>query len=335
MPSKRVEMIVKPVRNRRVQPSKPIDSFTYVSLDLQAAAGNKSFTRLLQSQSRKGRRNPISRLTSTGVAKLNGQVRELVEGMTEHHPPRSKRKQAKPRIQRIVHPSMNALLTAVSGVAPPPNVAGFDVSVLALLADAENQLPMTDVVPNQNLGRVAQAGLNPNAPPAYLLEYDPNHADLNFLISSVVHELIHVSTDLNYRKNGLAYQFLNLNMPPGLGPAQIGPELIAQQAILDQNLQDADAVILADNTLLGPLQAHLSDRINNYARAMPGVHYDTVLADMILYLQLNNIQGGPAFKFLRRLVRESNDRRLRDPWWGTKRARRVDPNASWWQIWSW
>lgn len=235
---------------------------------------------------------------------------------------------------------MNALLTAVVGAPAVPAIAGLDPHLRALFDDAENQLPFTDVVANGALGRVAEAGVNPAPPPAYLLEYDPAWPDQQYLISSVLHELLHVSTDRSYDRGGLGggpgLDFLNLNLPTGLvGAPAIGAEMAAQEAILTQNLNDAVAVATADGTLAVAMQNHILNRLNNYALIQPGVHYDTVLADIMAYMELNGVTAGTTYDFIRRLVRESTDRRLNRPWWGVRRPRRVDRNAPWYAFWAW
>jgi hypothetical protein len=244
-------------------------------------------------------------------------------------------------VQRVIYASIPALLAAVwPGPGPVPNVTTFSDSLQKLFTDAEGQLHITDVIAAPGVGRIAEAGFNPAPPPNYILNYDPvlGAGNPNFLIASMLHELLHVSTQENYRKNGVPYDFLNMNLPPGLAiPAAVGNEVNAQLQILDQNLQDAVTVTNAD-PLLTPtpaIRAHVVNRLTNYARAMPDVHYDTVLADILAYLELNGINNGQTFDFITRMVNESTNRRLVNPWWGTKTARRVDRNKKFWQIWEW
>lgn len=258
-------------------------------------------------------------------------------------------------IQRVVYPNMNAALGAVLAahpLAPPvPGMGGFDATLRALFTDAENQLPLTDFILNGGVGNAAAAdgnpAFNPLLPrgpgnPPFRLQYRPTHAsavaDPNYLISAILHELIHVSTEENYGGAPHGYHWLNVQLPPGLAtPAAVGAEVAAQENRLVQNLNDAIAVAAGDATLAGfpGLQAHIINRLTNYSLLNPDVHYDTVLADLMAYMQLNGATNGPTFKFIRRMVKESTDRRLNAPWWGTKRTRRVDRNAWWFQFWKW
>lgn len=241
-------------------------------------------------------------------------------------------------VQRVIYANVEALLAAVwpGGAGPVPDVTTFSVDLQALFADAASQLPLTDVLHTPGLGRIAEAGINPAAPPPYLCEYDPAMGTPEFLVASILHELLHVSTQENYRKNGIVSDFLNMNLPPGLAiPAGVANEINAQMQILDNNLIDAVAVVTADGALPALVQAHVLNRLNNYARPMPSVHYDTVLADILAFMELHGVNSGPAFTFITRLVRESTDRRLVNPWWGTKTARRVDRNTPAWHFWKW
>jgi hypothetical protein len=234
---------------------------------------------------------------------------------------------------------MNALLTAAVGAPAVPNIAGMDQDLQDLFEDAENQLPFTDVVANGASPRAAEASINLNPPPPYELEYNPGWPDQEYLISSLLHELLHVSVDRNYDRGGLGggpgLDFKNMNFPAGLAGAAIGAEMNAQDAVLRQNLNDAVTVTTNDATLGGGMQAHILNRLNNYALAQPGVHYDTVLADIMAYMELNGVTAGTAYDFIRRLVRESTDRRLNRPWWGVRRVRRVNRNAGKYAFWAW
>jgi hypothetical protein len=239
-------------------------------------------------------------------------------------------------IQRVVYPTMDALLTAALG-GPAPDLTGFAPELLAFFQDAEDQLPDVDVVANPGLGRVAEITTVTGAAQPYRLEYDPNEPDQENLVASILHELIHASTHQNYDRGGAVGlpAWLNLNLPPGLvGPA-VGAEVDAQEQVLAQNLLDLDHIVARDNTLSGHMRGFLAERVQYAYVSPPQIHYDTVIADMLAYLELNGYHSGPTYDFLRRLAAEANDRRLVDPYWGVKRARRVERNARWYQGWKW
>lgn len=250
---------------------------------------------------------------------------------------------ASPVVQRVIHPDIDTALAAVLGQAGP-DITQFDPSLRTLFAEAAEFLPFTDFIADPQLGRAAEASKNPNAPPDYLLEYNPNWNDREYLVSSILHELIHASTDHYYNKGGLAQgpngeipEFVNVNFPDGLGGNQqaINAEMRTQRLVLEANLRDAVYVATNDNAVGNQLKLHILDRLNNYALAQPMVHYDTVLADIMAYMQLHNATATATFRFIKRMVDESTDRRTVNPAWGTQRARRVDRKT--WSItfWKW
>lgn len=246
-------------------------------------------------------------------------------------------------VQRVIHPDMDTALATVLGQAGP-DITQFDSSLQTLFAEAEELLPDTDFIADNNLARAAEASKNPNAPPPYLLEYNPNWQDRDYLVSSILHEMIHATTDVYYDKGGLAQgpngeipEFVNVNFPNGLGGNQqaINAEMRVQRLVLEANLRDAVYVATNDGGIGQNLKAHILDRLNNYALAQPMVHYDTVLADIMTYMQLQNATGTDTFRFIKRLVNESTDRRTYYPRWGTQRARRVDRKTWSLTFWKW
>lgn len=246
-------------------------------------------------------------------------------------------------VQRVIHPDMDTALATVLGQAGP-DITQFDPSLQTLFTEAEGLLPQTDFIPDPHLARAAEASKNPNAPPNYLLEYNPNWNDQDYLVSSILHEMIHVTTDVYYDKGGLAQgpngeipEFVNVNFPNGLGGNQvaINAEMRSQRLVLEANLRDAIYVATNDGGIGQNLKAHILDRLNNYALAQPMVHYDTVLADIMTYMQLQNATATDTFRFIKRLINESTDRRTYYPRWGTQRARRVDRKTWSLTFWKW
>ena len=240
-------------------------------------------------------------------------------------------------IQRVIYPDMNALFAAAApGVAPV--IANLSPTLQALIADAENQLPHTDVVAVPGLGRVAEAAPNPAPPPVYLLNYDPATANQRFLLSSLVHELIHLSSAENYDRGGpvpaglLGGWAANLNLPA----AETEASFWAQVGTLSANLNDLYDIVTNDNTLAAPVRAHIRNERIPYGDTLVWFEYDTVLSDILTYLELNNAPANsPTLSFVRRLVNEARDRRLNRPMWGVREARRVESGAAWYKFWKW
>ncbi len=248
-----------------------------------------------------------------------------------------------PVVQRVIHPDIDTALAAVLGQAGP-DITQFDPSLQSLFNEAESMLPETDFIAAPGQGRSAEASKNPAPPPNYLLEYDPTWPDQNYLVASILHELIHAATDVNYRKGGLAQgpageipEFVNLNFPGGLGGNQpaINAEMRTQRLVLEANLRDAVYVATHDTVMSHNLQQHVLNRLNNYALPQPLVHYDTVLTDILAYLELENEKNNETFRFIKRLIDESTNRRVVDPYFGIKRARRVDRKTYSITFWKW
>jgi hypothetical protein len=237
-------------------------------------------------------------------------------------------------LQRVVYNDLDTLLTAALPGAVP-DLTDVSLEVLQFLADAESQVPLVDVVANANLPRAAEITATPGAAQPYQLEYDPNWPDAEYLLASIIHELLHAAVEQQYRWNGAAGvpEWTNLNLPPGLAGAALRSELSAQTGVLGDNIDDLDEVLKGDRTLPQGLKAHVRKRVQ-YA-GEPGWHYDTVIADMLVYMELLGYRAGPTYKYLRRLAAEANDRRRVAPYWGVKRARPVDPSAHWYEFWKW
>lgn len=254
-------------------------------------------------------------------------------------------------VQRLIYDDVETLLSdALGGRQNVPALGQGDRDLRALWDDAEAQLPLTDVVAVEGLDRTARARPTPDGLHPYLLEYDPDADDADWLTSSILHELIHVSTAENYdqREGRRLTPWLNLNLPLGLVqddqededvenqplvPRAVGQEVEAQQDVLEQNLDDLEQVVRGDGDLADP--NWVLERIE-YARGSGShLHYDTILADVQSYLNLRGDTGNATYEFVRRMTREATDRRLVAPWWGTKRTRRVERDARWYEFWKW
>jgi hypothetical protein len=241
-------------------------------------------------------------------------------------------------VQRVVYTSIDAALTGILG-GPLPG--GLDPSLRALVAEADALLAggIVDFQAAPGSTRPAAIGRAPAAaapPVQWVMTYNAAWPGQNYLIATFLHEVLHATMGQHYTGPAVSGNpYLNMQLPAGLAGAALGTEITNQMLVLDANLEDAEHVVGNDATLAGPVRAHILERLR-YGRGMPDVHYDTVLADILAYMQLLGLPRTSAgFLFVRRLVRESTDRRRVAPWTGIKRARRVRRNAPWYAFWEW
>jgi hypothetical protein len=247
-------------------------------------------------------------------------------------------------IQRAFYQDIDALLNAVvtanntatgnNGVTP--NMDDFSASVWILFDEAEPYLSDVNVQIDNNISRPAQATQTPLG--TYVLKYKDIYPDQEYLIASILHELMHVTVEEHYDKAGLPATFsINYNLPHGMNVGnQLDQFLDDQEDILDENLNDAEAVVKQDTSLTTPMKTHVLGRLN-YAIGQKDVHYDTVLGDILVYMELKGASSSPTFRFIRRLSEEARDRRTRQPLFGIPRefVRRVKKDAYWFQFWEW
>jgi hypothetical protein len=241
-------------------------------------------------------------------------------------------------VQRVVHTSIDAALTAILG-GPLPG--GLDPALRALVREADALLAggIVDFQAAPGLTRpaaIAPAGTAAAPPVQWVVTYNAAWPDQDYLIATFLHEVLHATMGRHYTGPAVSGNpYLNMQLPAGLAGTALGTEITNQMLVLDANLADAEHVVGNDTTLAGPVQAHILERLR-YGRAMPDVHYETVLADVLAYMQLLGLPTTSAsFLFIRRLVRESTDRRRVAPWTGIKRARRVRRDAPWYAFWEW
>ncbi|MFG2474059.1 hypothetical protein [Streptomyces fagopyri] len=164
-------------------------------------------------------------------------------------------------------------------------------------------------------GAVAQAtfGAHP------LVTYDPAHSsqrpttdDAPFRTASILHEIMHVSVDLLYRKpddpsDAAYWRSVNFHYSPAPAAA-----FAQQTTTVSANLEKIAARATADPKVDAALRAHIGRRVE-YGLATPNVHYDTVLLDLLTYLRLKGHTGKDTlFGYLTRLSQEALDRRT-DP----------------------
>jgi len=268
--------------------------------------------------------------------------------------------QAAAPVQRVIHPNMGAMWTAVyPGVAPAfaPAIIAADSVLAALYNDAAAQLANVDFQQVAGTAPQITAVASPPAPAPYRLDWDTaanlGHDD-DFFVGEIIHELAHAASAEMYTSNvgaaGLAANpnlvWANMNLPAPVGAISPVTGLAPNQQVvynnqigtLQQNWTDLEGELDADDAA-GILPAvdynHLYGRIQ-YALFTAFLHNDTVLGDILYYLQAKALTDSRTYRLARRMLKEANDRRQQGFWAnaGTE-VRRVDSQAWWFQFWKW
>ena len=257
----------------------------------------------------------------------------------------------RPQVQRVVYANMNTMWAAVHP-AFDHTIIDADPALAALYEDAAAQLPSCDFV--HTLGSAPQitARASPPATTPYLVVWDSALAlglDTNYFAGAIIHELAHAASAQQYHRSGANQDDLiwaNVNLPPAVGPVDPAnglalnqlASLQQQMKTLDANwtdLQNIEAAESLDGTIGAHEHAHIHGRIQ-YALATAFVHNETVLGDLMYYLNANGLKGTRTYVFAQRMLREANDRR-RQGWWSgpNQETRRVDSRAHLYELLKW
>ncbi|WP_448266099.1 eCIS core domain-containing protein [Nostoc sp. DSM 114159] len=255
-------------------------------------------------------------------------------------------------IQRVVYDNMAAMWTEVHSGYSQEKIQNIlkDSVLSAQYNDAATQLPKCDFVQVQ--GTAPQATSTPDAEKPYKIEWDTAEKlslDEDYFASAIIHELAHVASSQQYRRNGVNDRELiwaNMNLPPaegvvdpetGMSPNQLQSYQTQMQTI-DRNWQDLEKEATADQKsgkLPNIHYEHIYKRIQ-YGLGTCFVHNDTVLVDMLYYLKAKELDNTKTYSFARRMLNEANDRR-RNGFWSKSdtEVRVVDSKAWWFQFWKW
>jgi hypothetical protein len=266
--------------------------------------------------------------------------------------PTSRQADDRAPVQRVIYPNMNAMWAAVSPGFNLAHVTG-DSALSHLYGDAAARLPRTDFV--QVAGRQPEVTAQA-APPAvapFRLDWDTAAAtglapDVH--AGYIIHELAHAASGEMFRHRGNLQgplTFASVNLPAQAGAvnpatgttANQDVSLNAQTATLASNWQDLDAEVQADDAdqvfTAAQLQ-HITMRTGYAVFLQPESHNETVLGDLLYWMQSQGLTDTRTYRFARRMLREANDRRRNGLWSraGTE-VRRVDRNAAWYNIFAW
>ena len=258
--------------------------------------------------------------------RVAGAVTQRVSGF-------QRRAQADAVVQRVVYPNDNAMWAAV---APPFQYANI-MAVIA--ANGELNTLYQDVIAHLGImnfavqaNRQPEAAMTPNGI-LYDIYYDipANQSDRfteeAFFVGAIIHEKAHVATSLLYATNVQPGQqnfeplhIANMHLPapqvPLLNGTLVGDNQVngpgganAQAINMITNWDTLETILHNSPDFSSREQSLLQGRID-YARFMaPDAHYDTVLADVLFYLQHQRMHETLFYSQATVMLQEANVRR--------------------------
>lgn len=234
--------------------------------------------------------------------------------------------------QCVIHPNEASLWAAVEPETPLVDIRAV------INGNSELKNAYEDSLLNlHRMNFVEQAGTQPEA--EYALNADGNY-DINYgrkaslrahfkqsvhFIWAMIHEMGHVNSGLQYSTNippGEVYHVANMHLPQAVGELFDGDIAIGKNQRNDpQHGWAAQRVTMLTNWgLLANLRtgdhgfsteeiAHLTDRENYAKGTVPEAHYDTVLVDILYYLQHTGLTETHYYAQVTAMLREANLRR--------------------------
>lgn len=235
--------------------------------------------------------------------------------------------------QRVVYPNVNAMWQAV---APPFTVANIMAVINGNAALANHYQA---VIGHLNLMNFVQmAGVEPNAAPrpnaggTYDINYDipanqpGRFAHEEFFVGAIIHEMGHVASSQLYNTNigpgpGTDYHVANMHLPALVGAPFAGQQfglnqlsdpvagMDAQEATMDANWNVLANLLAGSSDFSLAERQLLQGRIDYGRGASPYAHYDTVLADILFYLQHQHMDATHFYAQASAMLHEANLRR--------------------------
>ena len=260
---------------------------------------------------------------------------------------------------QVVQMATYANISAMwQGLCGNPNVETMIQQILAqdpvlneLYQDADQQVSKCDFRESKDpdtAKKIAHIQLNPSSPPLFIIHHTP-YSDIKIewqrvrFIRAIIHELTHAAAGKQYHRNvsgpilnnGLRLTqdtWLNMNLPPASAPPPARSTISdnQMQSFNDQNKQlkaninHLRSVVNNDTVIVNTPSVHntLIRRLQYIEETGYHHHYDSVLGDMMFYLQFKDLQNmpkmqnTPSYKLMQRMLREANDRRHQRRWFG-------------------
>jgi hypothetical protein len=235
-------------------------------------------------------------------------------------------------VQRAVYANDGAMWAAVAPATPYVNIMAVingNAELSNLYQAVIGHLAMMNfvVVANQQ----PDASYAQNAGGTYDINYDipANQAGdfqlEEFFVGAIIHEMAHVASSQLYQTQvpeGDVHHIANMHLPALAGPVHpnevhVGTNQLqdpvagadVQQAVMIANWTILDGIVTTSNDLSPQESQHLQNRVGYAVINNPDAHYDTVLLDILFYLQHRHMTETQVYLQATAMLHEANIRR--------------------------
>jgi len=243
-------------------------------------------------------------------------------------------------MQRVVYKTMAEMWADVAPDQDEKEIKTITASNSALAqvyGDVTANLDKMDFIQD---GRQPEAEIAPQKSGLYRIHYGPRaelkkpYDDKTRYVGAILHEMMHITAGLQYATNvpgnlpgAPVGHVANMNLPAatgevkkkdaefGLTPNQFEDEKLgaeAQIAIIFANwhtLEKEADLDLENHALTKPQCGVVKERIDYAMKVSPLGHYDTVLTDILYYLQAEGAAQSRSYDYAHRMLMEANIRR--------------------------
>lgn len=244
----------------------------------------------------------------------------------EKHPKNKTQTNNKNILQRVQYTNINDLFNdfltnqnavlinnIITNVQRNPNTSTW-------YNDAIRNLQFADFV---NDGSKPQTNRQPNPTNniLYTIHYGKLWKGPEMSCIALLHELMHIDS---IKKYGQLIQIHNIDNKP---ENTVNSEL----SILENNAKALESTWENEKESVNHFNKKHIDKRIDYIKKRFFEEYDTVLGDLIYYMDVNNLQHTKTYAFANRMLAEANNRR-NNP---NTPVRKIDPYKKFWQFWKW